>query len=613
MENKPKTPQIEILLAEAQDIGYGQNRKRLQDTCAALKITTASGKELSIGLVADGVGGASAGHVASQIVIEVVVKSIQEATENDIDIILENSLLAAQQAVREQAGKDSMMRSMSSTATLAAISGGRLYLAHVGDSRAYLVREGKILQLTLDHSWGNEMIRQDRFSEEEISRHPKRTDLGRYIGQPMALEIDLGLRFLGSGESASHPAKSELTENGFVLQPGDVVVLCTDGLIKERRKVAGHFVEPEEIVKIAQRKRNAPADIANSLVSIALGRQTDDNVTVVVMEVAGGKTSRRISIPSMSKPRPLHIALALCGILLIALIGIVLTGPGSKPTPTPTPLPSRTITPTPPETLPPLGFAIADVVDGASEYQVSGQQIMQLQPGVTIPAGDGSWIRVNQGKAKLALGDKSAAYLDQSTTLNLNAVASYESQAGFTLLTLKQGRALVQSNGVIQIQADKVGFMTQLSGSGSIVGLVYDPDAANFRVDCLVGTCEISGVYGMHSLQGGQRFVVQEGQVQALLGVPYEEWISLAPDIVPTPTITPEATLTPMASESPSPFPTTRIEPLPSSNPTKEKPKPSKTPLPPTQQPTNTPEPPTNTPKPTEKPTDKPTIPAPTQ
>ena len=85
---------------------------------------------------------------------------------------------------------------MGTTATVAAISDGRLYLAHIGDSRAYLVRDGKLTQLTLDHTWGNQKVLEGKLTIEQAAHHPRKDALARYIGQPNTdkVDVDLGLR-----------------------------------------------------------------------------------------------------------------------------------------------------------------------------------------------------------------------------------------------------------------------------------------------------------------------------------------------------------------------------------------------------------------------------------
>jgi len=550
LKNKP------VLVAEAQDIGYGQQRKRLEDRCVAnANLQTAGGLQLAVGMVADGVGGASAGEVAGQTVIDAVMEHIQKSTGKDINNILEDAMQSAHKALRDLALQSSNLRTMSTTGTLAAIHDGKLYLAHVGDSRAYLIRDGKIQLLTLDHSWGNEMIRQDRFKAEEVEKHSKRGDLGRYFGQPVPFEVDLGLRFFDSLPPGTHPAKSSLMSQGFALHPGDVVLLCTDGLIKPRRKAAGHYLEPEEIVKVVQRKRGVPQDTANTLISLALGRQVDDNVSAVIMEVPGGKASLGSFLP-VGLPKPggannqwLWIIASVVGVLLLLLAAFVLpalinSGGGKEPAST---SPAA-------NTAAPVAAAgelgLARLVQGNAEYQLPGQdEATTFSEGTTLDAGPGVTIRPRVAQAVLELSDGARIYVDTGSILSLESVAGAGSQAPVTLIKLQNGRLLIQGAGVV-VEADGFPFKARIPGELSIVGVDYDSENGDYQVDCLEGFCRVEGGLGETDLPAGSGVSTQNNRKLDPPGnVAYETWMALGGMLVPTPTPTalpsPTSTITP--------------------------------------------------------------------
>ena len=596
-----------ILVAEAQDIGYGQQRKRLEDRCAIdASLQTAGGLQLAVGMVADGVGGASAGEVAGQTVIDAVMEHIKNSTGKDINQILEDAMLAAHKALRDMAMQSTNLRTMSTTGTLAAVHEGRLYLAHVGDSRAYLVREGKIQQLTLDHTWGNEMIRQERFSAEEMEKHSKRGDLGRYFGQPVPFEVDIGLRFFDKLLPGVHPAKSSLMQQGFALQPGDVILLCTDGLIKPRRKAAGHYLEPEEIIKVVQRKRGAPQDTANTLVSLALGRQVDDNVTAVIMEVPGGKATLSSFLP-VGLPKPKTGGLnsqwrwaiaSLIGALLLVLGAIILPAlisASSQKTATPTTLAGDT-----PAVTAAGEMGYARLVGGIAEYQLPDQVATTWELEKTVNAGSGVTIRTRAAQATIELSDgATVVYIDTGSTLYLESVAGVGSKAAETRLVLEEGR-LVVSGAELVVAASGIAFEALIPGQPSVMGVDYASKTGDFQVDCLGGFCRVESGFGDLELLAGSGMATTNFHNFSQSGpVAYETWLALGGQAVPTPTPTLEASPTPAPSDTPAVAATqtppgfVAPTPTPSPKPGRD-PHDTATSVPPT----NTPAPPTDTPKP---------------
>lgn len=557
-----------ILMAEAQDIGYGGARKSLEDRCSATFITTARGLELYVGLVADGVGGENAGEVASQLASDVILQSIQKSTETDIFVILEKALTIAHQEVRENAPKDAQMRRMSTTATIAVIHNRKLYIAHLGDSRVYMIRGDRALLLTLDHSWGNEMIRLKRFTPEEMTTHSRRDELARYLGQPASvpLEIDLGIRFIDpfTNNSAGHPAFSELKREAIDLQPGDVIILCSDGLIKERRKGEGHYVETNEIITVTQRKKNAPQDTANTLLSLALGRQTDDNVSVVIMEVPGGVSKPAFLgwLPTKFSARALLMSgLIFIALFLLAIVVFGLSQWDASPTPTHIP-PTSTIlvatnTPSP---LPPAvadrGMLTVEEVNCDAYYSLKeGGTTESLSPHSPIPAGEAViWTSSNCDLALVA--GQSHIYLGYNTSVTFLAVAD-GNEIKQTEIKLTNGELLVVGGNVIVVDETN---QYKASGDEVIMGINH-PDLATFLVSCLGGECQatLPGVgqeilsYSYYSGYSQGIFILT-----SLIEIEkYAAWNLLCGGcvILPTPTSTPTQTETPTPTLTSTPQP----------------------------------------------------------
>lgn len=208
-------------------------------------------------VVADGMGGHQAGEIASQLTVQVFNRCIRKI-EGEIDPL---NLLAAvvQEANREilrYASRYSGYQGMGTTLTAALIKRNYLYLAHVGDSRAYLIRSGMIRRLTVDHSVVEELLRKGVISEEEAAHHPYRNVLTRALGTEPEVKVDL------------------IKE---VFQPGDYLLLCTDGLT--------NLVLDLEICDLISRAGTLK-DALDQLVNLALLRGGHDNITVVLVELA---------------------------------------------------------------------------------------------------------------------------------------------------------------------------------------------------------------------------------------------------------------------------------------------------------------------------------------
>ncbi len=211
--------------------------------------------DLGLYLVADGMGGHTAGQVASQLAAEATLRAIDTLQGGQLSLSekLRHAIACANREIYVQADARSELAGMGTT--LVAILAGqeRLALAHVGDSRAYLIRRGRIRLLTDDHSVVGEMLRRREISEDAAREHPHRHVLTRALGVRRAVEPDL----------------AELTP-----EEGDIFVMCTDGL-------TGHLRDQEIAERIS-----LGADlheICDALVTTANERGGEDNTTVVLV------------------------------------------------------------------------------------------------------------------------------------------------------------------------------------------------------------------------------------------------------------------------------------------------------------------------------------------
>ncbi len=215
--------------------------------------------ELALLAVADGMGGHRAGEVASALALATLRSHLERELAGegagDLGALLAEGILAANRQVYERARRHPELRGMGTTVTAVLLAGLDLFLGHVGDSRAYLVRGDGIVRLTSDHSVVGQMVDRGHLTETEALSHPQRHVLTRALGVERGTEVDTGRERL---------------------RPGDVLVLATDGLTS--------LVSPEEIAGEVRGSGDF-LSLACRLVRLANERGGHDNVTVVLAEV----------------------------------------------------------------------------------------------------------------------------------------------------------------------------------------------------------------------------------------------------------------------------------------------------------------------------------------
>lgn len=231
----------------ASDIG--RVRAHNEDSCLALD-------EQQLYVVADGMGGQAAGEVASSLLTAVLKDDLSSLTIFGEDE-LRQAVLHANACILKEAEENPRQRGMGTTVTVLKIIDGCALWAHVGDCRLYLYREGRLQQVTRDHSYVESLVSQGSLTEEEARNHPQRNMLLRAVGVEKDLAVDTG---------------------SFVLQPEDVLLLATDGLMNmvEDRDIATALEE-------AKARSGEIEDPARELVQEALAAGGSDNVTVIVV------------------------------------------------------------------------------------------------------------------------------------------------------------------------------------------------------------------------------------------------------------------------------------------------------------------------------------------
>jgi len=263
--------------------------------------------------IADGMGGAQAGELASRLAAASVGRSDAGGLSGRDRVVA--LIEEANRSVYERAADDEAVSGMGTTMTIALVEEDVVWIGHVGDSRAYLVRDGRLEQVTDDHSLVAELVRSGRLTEEEAESHPHRSVITRALGTEPEVEVD-----------------------AISLKPraGDIFLLCSDGLTT--------MVDDDDVLELVEANRARLDDAAQTLIESANRAGGEDNITVVLFEVAddpanGGAdpdldkrdteadTLHGLEIPlidepdARAKPRRMRLGavLAVAGIAVVAL------------------------------------------------------------------------------------------------------------------------------------------------------------------------------------------------------------------------------------------------------------------------------------------------------
>ncbi|WP_175408958.1 Stp1/IreP family PP2C-type Ser/Thr phosphatase [Streptomyces sp. TRM64462] len=213
--------------------------------------------------IADGMGGQAAGEVASSEVISTLVTLDDDVPGSDILTSLGTAVQRANDQLRMMVEEDPQLEGMGTTLTALLWTGQRLGLVHVGDSRAYLLRDGVLTQITQDHTWVQRLVDEGRITEEEATTHPQRSLLMRALGSGDHVEPDLSIR---------------------EVRAGDRYLICSDGL----SGVVSHQTMEETLASY-----QGPQETVQELIQLALRGGGPDNITVIVadvLDVDGGDT-----------------------------------------------------------------------------------------------------------------------------------------------------------------------------------------------------------------------------------------------------------------------------------------------------------------------------------
>ncbi len=214
---------------------------------------------LSLFAVADGMGGHRAGEKASRMAVEKLRDSLvpprRQAGKDEVLSHLQKAMFITGAAIFDAAQSDPDLAGMGTTLTSVLVHAQRAYVAHVGDSRCYLYRDGKISQITMDHSWVAEQVKAGLLTEQEARESRFRHIITRSVGFEREVQVD-----------------------GTIcpVQSGDCLILCSDGL--------SNYLEEDDFAEVMSRQLYS--DAPRVLIDLANARGGDDNITVVIIHMA---------------------------------------------------------------------------------------------------------------------------------------------------------------------------------------------------------------------------------------------------------------------------------------------------------------------------------------
>ncbi len=605
-ENQPAMPEwLQRWLADygaKQDIGRSRTRGTLEDRMRVGEVQTAGGLHLLLAIVSDGGSSQQHGHLAAELVVNELFSQIEQAetaVSSDIPEMLHHALQQTNRILFSMAWQHRESLVMQSMVALVAIYENRLFMAHVGNGRIFLLRNRKLHQLNRPAPPATLP------ANGQIGNGNGQTSHSSAIGLQPELTVDLCL-YLKSSESEVDARQNQ----GLPLQANDRLLLCSDGLLpphqrRWRRRFRRVLAE------------NPPAEAAKILVQDAVNRQVADNVTAVVLQAPG----TQLHIPIHLR-RPFQMATATVGtIALIALLLImssrpqpagVFVPPGTATqiaqiisglTATAVSNPAQAAIPTQippliaPEQVPDPGFAVIFAAGEGAQFRPSGSAEWQAaRAGDLVQIGADAAIRSGGDRMGVVLSDGAELYLASEAELMLNGVYQNESDNATTQVALANGRLLIHYK-----NADPHDFellvpteaMALLSTDHNVAGVIYDAETAVLELDCFTGSCLLRNNQNRQVRLSAGRFGSTEGtELTVFSSARQTLYCDLAPTLLacPTPTPAPTQTLPPIVetviaatetanaqtatplpsltpSITPTPSPTSSVTPLPTITP----------------------------------------------
>ncbi len=255
----------------------GQTRVNNEDNYAVAFYDSPPGVRtpVTLAMVADGIGGHRAGEVASGIAVDIIPSAFDKADAIDYRSLFTHAVADTSEAIADHTFEHPESEGLGTTCVAALVFDRSLYTVSIGDSRIYLLREGKLRQISIDHSWVQEARDKGVLSSEEARNHPRRNVLRRYLGAGADPIPDFRLQL-----SPKETDEQSRTNQGYRLQKGDRILLCSDGL--------NDMIDDAEIAT-ALREHLDPQTATEELVRRALAAGGTDNVTALVLQIGAAQ------------------------------------------------------------------------------------------------------------------------------------------------------------------------------------------------------------------------------------------------------------------------------------------------------------------------------------
>lgn len=247
----------------------GMTGKNNEDRYAITSYVLEDGTPVVFSVISDGIGGHQAGEIAAELTIHYIVQKVSGSNGREPLEIMEGAIHAASQSIASRSASKEDQQGMGSTCACVWIAADRLYTAYVGDSRIYLIRDEKLQRLTIDHTWVQEAIEKKIITPDQARDHPNVHVIRRHLGSVELPDVDFRLHL-----SNAEDDEQALRNQGTRLNPGDVILVCSDGLTD--------MVWDNEILRLVT-TRNTLKAAAEDLVSQANERGGHDNITVVLI------------------------------------------------------------------------------------------------------------------------------------------------------------------------------------------------------------------------------------------------------------------------------------------------------------------------------------------
>ena len=250
--------------------GMGGRPNEDRYAVSAFKLSQKDSTRSIFAILSDGIGGHSAGEIAAEMAVETISREIAGSDARFPLETLDQAIKKASDAIAAWARDNTQRLGMGTTCACAWVIGERLFTASVGDSRIYLLRGDTLLQLTIDHTWVQEALEKGLLEPEEVRNHPNQHVIRQYLGSSRSPHVDNRLRL-----AADETDTQSVSNQGLHLHPGDLILLCTDGLTD--------VVDPTDIIPAVRDTPVEPA--AQTLVDLACAREGKDNITVILLQV----------------------------------------------------------------------------------------------------------------------------------------------------------------------------------------------------------------------------------------------------------------------------------------------------------------------------------------